>query len=516
MGNLNCCERKNETEDDLLTFFNNRDTARSSIKLYDSEVAVNTTINAELENLPIDSDLLVSAWKGTPLDKYKAVKRIGVGTYAKVYLVAHKETKIQRAMKEIGYNSIEKQKMINNEIEIIKKLDYPHIVKIYEYFQKGSNYYLLTEFCEDGDLFQKISNNFFFGEEHICSIMFQLLLSIYYCHINNIVHRDLKPENIMVTGIDEKGHFNIKIIDFGVAKNFKTKEFNEPIGSAYYIAPEVLKKKYNEKCDLWSIGVILYVLIAKEPPFKGKKLDQVFNEVLNSKPNFNNSAFSKVSNNGTDLLLKLLEKDPEKRLSAIDSLNHPWFKQFKLDSTISQKRLSLFINNLKSYKTDYKLQQAAIAVIVHNMPSNHEIKEIERAFRIIDLNGDGKLNKDELVKGFIKIFNQTVDQTTERIDQIFRSVDADKNGFIQYEEFIRACIPKEVLLSDNNVRFAFNFFDLDQSGHITVTEIEEVFCSGNKNISKAVIEKIISQVDLDGDNQVSFDEFKIMMNKIIN
>ena len=109
MGNLNCCERKNETEDDLLTFFNNRDTARSIIKLYDSEVAVNTTINAELENLPIDSDLLVSAWKGTPLDKYKAVKRIGVGTYAKVYLVAHKETKIQRAMKEIGYNSIEKQ-----------------------------------------------------------------------------------------------------------------------------------------------------------------------------------------------------------------------------------------------------------------------------------------------------------------------------------------------------------------------------------------------------------------------
>ena len=119
----------------------------------------------------------------------------------------------------------------------------------------------------------------------------------------------------MVTGIDEKGHFNIKIIDFGVAKNFKTKEFNEPIGSAYYIAPEVLKKKYNEKCDLWSIGVILYVLIAKEPPFKGKKLDQVFNEVLNSKPNFNNSAFSKVSNNGTDLLLKLLEKDPEKTIS---------------------------------------------------------------------------------------------------------------------------------------------------------------------------------------------------------
>jgi len=137
------------------------------------------------------------------------------------------------------------------------------------------------------------------------------------------------------------------------------------------------------------------------------------------------------------------------------------------------------------------------------------------SFRTIDSNGDGKLNKDELVKGFTEILGKTHLEAVSSIEDIFKVVDADKNGFIQYEEFIRACIKKETLLSDLYLSFAFKFFDRDNSGYITVNEIKEIFCSGNGDINNKVIEKIISEVDFDGDGQVSYEEFKVMMGKII-
>jgi len=260
----------------------------------------------------------------------------------------------------------------------------------------------------------------------------------------------------------------------------------------------------------------MYVLFTREPPFKGKTIEGLFENILKVKPEMNKHAFSNVSKEAKELITKLLDKDPNTRPSALEALSHPWFKKFEKEDMICKERLSLFINNLKSYKNDYKLQQAAIAVIVHNMPSNEEIKELEKAFRMIDENGDGKLNKDELIKGFINIYGKSEKDATALIENIFKVVDADKNGFIQYEEFIRACIKKENLLSDNYLSFAFKFFDRDQSGFITTSEIKEIFCSGNAINNNKVIEKIISEVDLDGDGQVSFEEFKIMMNKILN
>ena len=139
------------------------------------------------------------------------------------------------------------------------------------------------------------------------------------------------------------------------------------------------------------------------------------------------------------------------------------------------------------------------------MPHNQEIKELEKAFRLIDENGDGKLTKEEIIKGFVKFINKSLDEAIIEVDSIFLAVDADKSGFIEYEEFIRACITKETLLTDTYLRFAFKFFDKDQSGYITVGEIKDVFSGGNKNYSDKTIENMIKDIDTDKDGKVIFE-----------
>lgn len=145
------------------------------------------------------------------------------------------------------------------EMEIMKKLDHPNILRIYEVYQDQKRYYLITELCTGGELFDEISKKTTFSEQDAAIIIEQILEAIAYCHSRNIAHRDLKPENIL---IDSKNHNNIKVIDFGTSQKMtKGEKMNQTYGTAYYIAPEVLVSEYDEKCDVWSIGVIMYILL---------------------------------------------------------------------------------------------------------------------------------------------------------------------------------------------------------------------------------------------------------------
>ena len=473
------------------------------------------------EDILINNQILIQKSGGTPLEKYEIVKNLGEGSFGKVFLVRHKDTKLIRAMKEITKDEETNEADIINEINILKKLDHPHIVKIYEFFSFKDKFYLITEYCKEGELYEQINIIRHFSEDHAAYIIYQILGAINYCHSNNIIHRDLKPENLLIEGKDSNGHFLIKVIDFGTAKVFdRSKKEKKLIGSCYYIAPEVIKKNYNEKCDLWSAGVILYILISGQPPFSGNTDEDTFEKILNSPLQFRDKVFNSTSSEVKELIKNLLDKNPKTRLTATEALTHPWFKKFKIKekvSAVSDSKLKSFITNLKAYKPTYKLQQAAVAIICHNLPHTDEVKELERAFRKIDLNGDGKLTKEELVDGFVQFFGKNKDAAKEEVNTIFRNVDNDNNGYIEYEEFIRACIDKEKLLDDNYLKLAFNFFDADGSGQITLKELKEVFCGGGDiHVSAQVIQEIIGDIDNDGDSQISYEEFRNMMRKILS
>lgn len=220
----------------------------------------------------INSEAFIHENPGNIKDFYKISSCIGRGAYGEVRKCLNKETKALRAVKIINKKYLEddEKKKLLGEISILKQMDHPNILKLYEFFQDPKRYFLVTELCTGGELFEKISQEQQFSERDAANIIKQVLSAINYCHSRNIVHRDLKPENLLLDKTAENPR--VTIIDFGTSGVFDpNKKMSQKYGTPYYIAPEVLKKSYNQKCDLWSCGVILYILLCGYPPFNGSK-----------------------------------------------------------------------------------------------------------------------------------------------------------------------------------------------------------------------------------------------------
>ena len=291
------------------------------------------------------------------------------------------------------------------------------------------------------------------------------------------------------------------------------------VGSSYYIAPEVLKKHYDEKCDIWSCGVIMYILLSGRPPFGGDSDKEIMDKVAKGEYDLESSPFDTLSSSGKDLIKKLLIMDPKKRISAQEALSHPWFQENKSKELYNrikdESTLRKMINNLKVYKRDSIIQETALAYLVHNFPQMKDVVNACKLFNQIDVNGDGKINKVEFLKGLeSKIQSDTLKKD---VDTIFKNIDMDNNGYIEYEEFVRAAVSKEHFIDTRVIQFAFRYFDKDGSGEITFDEIEEVFkesITDKSNIHES-LKKIIGEVDTNGDGIISFNEFADIMRKML-
>ncbi len=477
--------------------------------------------NEELDfkDFIVGQNQLVQRGKDSPLANYKYLKSLGEGSFATVFKMHHKPTETIRALKKIDKNiQVSTELEILNEIDILKKMDHISILKIYEFYITSDYFYLITEYCNCGELFDHLTTNGPYDESHSAYIIFQLLSAIYFCHSSNIIHRDLKPENILIESIIKDQYLNIKIIDFGTAKIFeKSKKESKQVGSCYYMAPEVLLKNYNEKCDLWSVGVILYMLLSGLPPFDGDTEEMIFKKIRKGVYDLKSEPFDQISSSAKNLIELLLAKDPTKRISAKQALEHKWFQDQKTKGMIindnekdKEENIKSSLKTISKFKTDYKLQEVAIAFIVHNMTQTEEVKKIYNIYRMLDENGDGRITKDELIKG-MKMYDKDKTNVEEEVENIFNIIDTDKNGYLEFEEFVRVLIDKKKLLTDENLKFSFDFFDKDGSGDITVEELKEFFGVNNGR----EIEKLVDEIDINGDKVISFEEYKIMMTKII-
>ena len=350
--------------------------------------------------------------------------------------------------------------------------------------------------------------------------MYQLFSAVNYCHKMHIVHRDLKPENILIVSKDQNGYPTIKICDFGTSKIFEKGAVQRKlVGSSYYIAPEVLKKHYNEKCDIWSLGVIMYILLSARPPFGGRDDDDIMERVATGIYDLESPPFDKVSKSALDLIRKLLTMDPKERINAEQALDHPWFKENKAQELYNQindnETIKTLLDNLKNYKKTSTIQETALAYLVHHFPQIKDVVNACKLFNQIDKSGDGKISKPELLKGLSERYKS---KTLEKdVDEIYKNLDMDNNGYIGYEEFVRGAVSKEYFVKDNVLRFAFRYFDKDDSGAITFDEIEQLFyqsISDKKNVHDS-LKKIIQEVDVNNDDKITFEEFCAVMKKMI-
>ena len=471
----------------------------------------------------LSNEVIVGQSKSNSDDDYKKIKFLGEGAFATVYEVQNKYTGTVCAMKVIKKSfstSREDEQEILNEINILRTMDHPNILKIFEFYSNKESYSIVTEICKEGELFQNIIDNGPFDEKYTAYVMYQIFSAINYCHSLNIIHRDLKPENILIISKEKNDYPNIKICDFGTAKICeKGKSEKTFVGSSYYIAPEVLKRNYNLKCDLWSCGVIMYILLSARPPFNGKDDYDIMNNVANGHYDLTKKPFDKVSDSAKDLIKKLLERNVSKRVSAQEALNHPWFKENKakeLYNKIKDKNtIKKMIENLKKYKRESVIQETALAYIIHNFPQYKDVINACKLFNQIDTSGDGKITQDELYKGIAAKYKS--DTLKEDVEAIYKKLDMDNNGYIGYEEFVRAAVSKEYFVRDKVLQFAFRYFDKDNSKSITFSEIEDLFAESitDKANIHSYLNQILKEVDVNGDGKITFDEFAAVMKRML-
>ena len=317
-------------------------------------------------------------------------------------------------------------------------------------------------------------------------------------------------------------NFELKLIDFGCSKIFTQykRNFVDTIGTLVYCSPEVLKNNYNQKCDIWSCGVIMYILLSGKYPFYGTSEEEITKKILTGSFDFNDRHFINVSESAKDLIRKCLIHDKNKRITIKEALRHEFFSgeiniNNIFEDEIDTKNILTSLKN-ESRKIS-KFYQAVLVYLSYNFADKEELKKLRKIFYKIDLNLDGKISKEEL---FLAYHEAGINISKEELEKIIKSIDYDGNGSIEYEEFIRVTLTREQLFSDVNLKTAFDMFDEDKNGRISLNEILKIIVA-DRDIDKKVIEQLKAEILKDGDEELDFKHFKEIMiglkkDKIVN
>ncbi|CAK0824399.1 unnamed protein product, partial [Prorocentrum cordatum] len=447
--------------------------------------------------------------KGKIFDYYDLEKKkIGEGSYGSVCKGKHKRMGgLERAIKTISKTQMKNLDRFHQEIAIMKMMDHPNIIKLHETFEDHRNIYLVMELCKGGELFDRIIEVGSFNEGQAANLMQQIIRAIY--PRNHICHRDLKPENFLFMTRESISRNLLKIIDFGLSCEFKHGQvLTTKAGTPYYVAPQVLTGKYDHMSDLWSCGVIMFVMLCGYPPFFGDTDAEVLSKVRLGNFTFNATDWKNISDDAKGLIRSLLKMNPKDRFTAEQCLNHVWIK----DKAPKAKNVPIsnnFVDNLRGFRSQNKLKKAALHIIAGEL-SDSQIKNLRETFQALDQNGDGLLTSAEMKLGLEKAGLADIPAD---LQDIMKNVDADGSGVIDYTEFLAATLDKKQYMQEDMIWRAFAVFDKDGDGNISIDELRQVLKEPDVNqmVGGQTAEEIIAQVDTDKDGSIAFEEFCKMM-----
>ena len=448
-------------------------------------------------------------------DKYKISRKIGEGAFSSVRRLKIRATGEKRAVKTVHKKSIkteEERQMVFNEVRILKSLDHPNIIRLHEFYQDEKNYYIITELCSGGELFERIISAGSISEAVAAEYMQQILMVLVYLHDRRIAHRDLKPENLLMSNTTTDSR--IKVIDFGSSHVFAAEEtMTQRVGTPYYIAPEVLRHHYTEKCDIWSAGVIMYILLCGFPPFAGNTDKEILHKVAIGRYSFPSPEWDNISFEAKDLIEKMMNVSVEVRISAREALAHPWLENANR-SHISPEDAGPMLRNMQNFRSKQKLKKATLNFISSQLTTDSEREEMTTLFKSLDTDQNGTLSREELKEGYTQLFGNSIERIDEEIDRIMAEVDINHSGEIDYTEFISASINRQQLLSKERLETAFKTFDLDQSGAIDADELKAVLGKYHR-YEDSFWQELIKECDLNGDGVIDLSEFtKMMLNAV--
>ena len=556
MGNLidgcmcnNCNKDKDKKEDDD----------------YDEEQTDNSDFNVgfysrreipkNIVDVKFKTDSLVKEYYGNPFDIYTELEELGEGAYGVVKKVCLKDNpETVRAMKIISKENIEEgqsQKLLD-EIKILKKLEHPNIMKIFEYFDDSTNIYIVSELCDQGDLLGKMEKLGSMSELVVKFLMGQILNAVYYLHDNGIFHGDIKLENIMlyktskrkgrrftyinkelnssfllqkdIEGfykgeskdirssklfVEDMTNYEVKIIDFGCSKFLQKGRKNKLkgiVGTSIYCSPEVIDNLYDEKSDEWSCGILMYILLCGEPPFIGETEEEIFANVKKGYIDFSKTKFNNVSENCKDLIRKLLDPNKKKRINAVEALKHPFFTEnFNPMAALTQnKDLNILKRFISLKKLPSKLHEVVVAYCCYNFINQEEEKQLRELFRFLDHDNKNRLTMNDFIKGF-KDANIMI--ATFELKKIINILDSDGNNSIEYQEFLRAACDKELLFKEENLKAVFAVIDKDKKGYADSDDIKRFVLGEKKIIHRSTIRGSYAQIGMKKNTHLTFEQF---------
>ena len=438
---------------------------------------------------------------------YKIRDLLGGGHFGTVRIGYRRseEPKKYYAIKSISKKNLSDKDLSDliKEVDIIAGLDHPNIIKFNETYHDKYYFHIVMELCRGKEVFDRIIEDGHIKERKVCQVIMKLLNAISYCHSRGITHRDLKPENILFETAEPDSE--IKLIDFGLSRKYSQDEkMHTILGTPYYVAPEVLRGEYDEKCDLWSIGALCYIMLSGQPPFKGSSNNEIFNKILRAEVDCSGSKWQSISQEAHDFVKLCLNKNADKRPSAIEALEQPWFKSL-LDEVHSDKNIDIkILENLKNYNIKENLKKMVIRFLV-NMLNEKEIKKYKTAFYAIDIRHNGTIDLDELEHSF-HIANIQIEQN--ELMRIIQIIDDSGKGSLDYTEFLIGCIDKNEIITTEKINAAFKYFDVDGSGKIEINDLKDAMLRfGKKVLNVKDVNLLITEVFGEDKYEIKQDDF---------
>ena len=446
--------------------------------------------------------------------EFKFLKPLGgghFGTVRKAFRRSDKEPYHYFAIKSISIKNMTQKDYddLVKEVDIISGLDHPNIIKFYETYHDECFFHIVMELCKGKEVFDNICNHGYLRENKVQNIIFKVLLAIAHCHSRGITHRDLKPENILFESL--KADAEIKLIDFGLSRKYsKDEKMHTILGTPYYVAPEVLKGNYDEKCDIWSIGAMTYLMLCGDPPFTGDSNNEIFKKIVKGELKFNLYKWKNISEDAKDFVKLCLNKNAAQRPSATEAISHRWFK-YVTSKIHDLKNIPLkILENIINFDVDDKFKQMILKYMINNINREEVMSSYKNAYYAMDINHNGWIEVSE----FKKIFKLSkINISEEKINHIYNIIDQTKKGGIDYTEFLMAGINKNELITKNNLENAFNYFDANKSEFIEVEDLEETLLKMGKECTepggiKSIIQHfLLSSKDKEENNNSNQDIF---------
>ncbi|KAJ7944403.1 CDPK-related kinase [Quillaja saponaria] len=432
--------------------------------------------------------------------KYELGDEVGRGHFG--YTCAANSKKGELKGKQVAVKVIPKAKMttaiaiedVRREVKILRALTgHNNLVQFYDAYEDHDNVYIVMELCEGGELLDRIlSRGGKYSEDEAKAVLIQILSFVAFCHLQGVVHRDLKPENFLFTSKDDNSE--LKAIDFGLSDFVKPDErLNDIVGSAYYVAPEVLHRSYSTEADVWSVGVIAYILLCGSRPFWSRTESGIFRAVLKADPSFDELPWPSMSVEAKDFVKRLLIKDPRKRMTAAQALSHPWIKNC---SDVNLPLDILIFKLMKAYMRSSSLRKAALRALSKTLTED-ELFYLREQFALLEPNKNGTICFDNIKTALMK--NATDAIKDSRITDFLSSFNALQYRRMDFEEFCAAALSVyqfEVLERwEQHARCAYELFEKDGNRAIVIEELASELGLGPSIPVHAVLHDWIRHTD---------------------